>query len=73
MSAGMLIVFTGLLFYLITCVAILDIARKEFGGTHIKAMWGFVALIPFFGCLAYFLFGCRKGKKRERVAPAESE
>ena len=73
MSAGMIIVLTGLVFYLITCVAILDIARKEFGGTHIKAMWGFVALIPFFGCLAYFLVGYRKGKKRESMAPTESE
>ena len=60
----MFVVLTGLLFFLLTCVAILDIARKDFGSIQMKALWGFiVALIPFIGVLVYFLIGFRKGKK----------
>ena len=60
----MFVILTGLAFFLLTCVAILDIARKDFGTIQMKALWGFVvALIPFIGVLIYFLFGFRKGKK----------
>jgi hypothetical protein len=64
MSTGMFVVLTGLTFFLLTCVAILDIARKDFGSIQMKALWGFiVAMIPFIGVLIYFLIGFRKGKK----------
>jgi hypothetical protein len=64
MSTGMFVVLTGLAFFLLTCVAILDIARKDFGSIQMKALWGFVvALIPFIGVFVYFLIGFRKGKK----------
>ena len=64
MSTGMFIVLTGIAFFLLTCLAILDIARKDFGSIQMKALWGFlVAMVPFIGVVVYFLIGARKGKK----------
>jgi uncharacterized membrane protein len=72
MSTGMFVVFTGIAFFLMTCVAILDIARKDFGSIQMKALWAFVAaLVPFVGVVIYFLFGFRKGKRPATDAPAE--
>ncbi len=63
MDAGMYIILTGVAFFLLTCVAILDIARKDFGSIQMKALWGLiVAMIPFIGVLIYFFVGFRKGK-----------
>ena len=53
----------GAVFFLITCIAILDIAQKDFGSMEKKLLWGFISLIPFVGCLIYFLVGFRKGKR----------
>ena len=64
MSTGMVVILTGLAFFLLTCVAILDIARKDFGSIQIKALWAFVvAMVPFIGVAVYFIFGFRKGKR----------
>jgi hypothetical protein len=64
MSTGMVVVLTGIVFFLLTCVAILDIARKDFGSLQVKVLWGIVvALVPFIGVVVYFLFGFRKGKR----------
>jgi hypothetical protein len=72
MSTGMFVVLTGVLFFLITCVAILDIARKDFGSIQMKALWGVVvAMMPFIGVLIYFVFGFRKGRLPTTDAPAE--
>jgi heme/copper-type cytochrome/quinol oxidase subunit 2 len=72
MSTGMIIVFIGAAFFLLTCVALLDIARKDFGGIQFKAIWAFVvALLPFVGVVVYFLFGFRKGKRPAAEAPGE--
>ena len=46
MNAAEWIVLCGVAFYLLTVWAIVDIARKEFGGIEKKAAWAFVALIP---------------------------
>jgi len=53
----------SLFFYLLTALAIIDIARKDFGSIGKKALWGFIAVIPFIGWLVYLIFGFRKGKK----------
>jgi uncharacterized membrane protein YhaH (DUF805 family) len=53
------------LFYVLTVIAIIDIARKDFGTIGKKAFWGCIALIPFVGWLLYVLFGFRKGKKQD--------
>ena len=53
----------GIAFYVITCLAIFDIAKKDFGKLAYKFMWGVIALIPFIGCIIYFVIGYRKGKR----------
>jgi hypothetical protein len=72
MSTGMFVVLTGIVFFLLTCLALLDIARKDFGSIQMKALWAFVAaLVPFVGVVIYFLFGFRRGKRPATDAPAE--
>ena len=61
MDFGTIVILTGVVFYVLTCLAIFDIVRKDFGGIHVKALWGFVALIPFLGPPIYFIIGYRKG------------
>jgi uncharacterized membrane protein YhaH (DUF805 family) len=70
MSSTLMIILSGILFWLLTCVAVIDIARKDFGGIEKKAAWGFVSLVPFLGPIVYFAFGIKKGK---RAAPARSK
>ena len=72
MSTGMIIVLTGVAFFLMTCMAILDIARKDFGSIEMKALWVFiVALVPFIGVLVYLLIGRTKGKRPAADASVE--
>ncbi|MDL1967868.1 MAG: PLD nuclease N-terminal domain-containing protein [Deltaproteobacteria bacterium] len=52
----------GIVFYVITCLAIFDIAKKNFDKPAYKVMWAIIAFIPFIGCVIYFVFGFRKGK-----------
>ncbi|GAB6908652.1 conserved hypothetical protein [Desulfosarcina cetonica] len=64
MNIGMAVVLTGVVFFILTCIAILDIARKDFGSIQMKALWGFlVAMVPFIGVVVYFLVGFKKGKR----------
>ena len=58
------------LFMLLSCVAIIDINRKDFGSIEKKVTWGFAATFPIIGPIIYFAFGIKKGK---RSAPARSE
>jgi uncharacterized membrane protein YhaH (DUF805 family) len=64
MNSTLMIVLSGILFWLLTCVAVIDIARKDFGGIEKKAAWGFAALVPFIGPLIYFTIGFKKGKPK---------
>jgi len=66
MSSTMMIILSGVLFWLLTCVAVIDIARKDFGGIEKKAAWGFAALVPFIGPIVYFAVGFKKGKPKAR-------
>jgi hypothetical protein len=68
MDTASVIIITGITFYVITCVAILDIVRKDFSSLIEKAAWGFVSMVPFIGCIIYFIFGFRRGQKRSRAA-----
>jgi hypothetical protein len=52
-------------FYALTLLAVVDIARKDFGSLGKKALWGCVALMPFIGWLIYLIFGFRKGRKSD--------
>ena len=58
----------GIAFYVITCLAVFDIANKDFGKLSYKFMWGIIALIPFVGCIIYFVFGFRKGKRTSKYS-----
>ncbi len=60
------IIITGVAFWLLTCIAVVDIARKDFGAIEKKAAWGFAALIPFIGPIIYFVFGFKKGAPKAR-------
>jgi hypothetical protein len=61
-----MIILGGLLFWLLTCWAIIDIARKDFGKIEIKAAWAFGALVPFIGPILYFAIGYRKGTPKTK-------
>ena len=63
MYSATIIIGAGALFFLATCLAVVDIARKDFGGLEKKALWGFIALLPFIGPILYITVGYRKGKK----------
>lgn len=53
----------GAVFFVLTILAVFDVARKDFGTMGKKALWGVIALFPFIGWLVYLIFGFRKGKK----------
>lgn len=69
MDAFTLIVGGGILFYALTCLAIVDIATKDFSSIYVKAAWGFAVFVPFVGCLLYFAFGYRLGIRKKNMAP----
>ncbi len=46
-------------FFAITCVALFDAARREFAEPYQKVLWMGVALVPFLGFAAWFLWGRR--------------
>jgi hypothetical protein len=72
MSTGMIIVLIGVFFFLMTCVALLDIARKDFGSLEMKALWAFiVAIVPFIGVLVYMFIGRTKGQRPAADTPLE--
>lgn len=67
MEPTTLVIVTGLAFYMLTCLAFIDIAQKDFGSLAKKVAWGIVAFIPFIGCLIYFAIGFRRGKRPGRA------
>ena len=57
------VIGAGIFFFVLTSLAITDVALKDFGGMGKKAIWGVIAFIPFIGWLIYIVFGYRKGKR----------
>ena len=57
----------GFIFFALTILAFMDVARKNFGSKGKKALWGIITLIPFVGWLIYFILGMRRGV----VSPTE--
>lgn len=49
-------------FFFGTIWATVNVAQKDFGTMGKKAMWLFIAAIPFVGFIIYLIFGMRKGK-----------
>jgi hypothetical protein len=66
------IIIGGSLFWLLTCAALLDIARKDFGGIEKKAGWAFLCIVPFLGVLIYLIFGFRKGCTKSKASAPET-
>jgi hypothetical protein len=60
-----IVIGTGVFFFLLTFFAIWDIAWKDFGSLGKKALWGIITLTPFIGPILYFAIGFRRGKKPE--------
>lgn len=56
-------IIAGLVFFVLTCWAILDAAQRDFGSLGKKAAWMFVAAVPFFGFIVYFAVGRRLSQK----------
>jgi hypothetical protein len=52
-----------LLFFLLTFLALVDVARKDFSTGREKVLWWIVASIPFVGGIIYLIAGYRRGKR----------
>ncbi len=60
-------------FWCLTMLAIIDIILKDFGSIKTKAIWGFIALIPFIGALIYLLFGMKKGIRKKSIEMPDND
>ncbi|RJP74996.1 MAG: hypothetical protein C4522_22030 [Desulfobacteraceae bacterium] len=69
MNTAHIIIVIGIAFYLFACIAFIDIARKDFGSIGKKALWAFIAFLPFIGPVLYFALGYRTGKSPESANP----
>ena len=49
-------------FLLGTIWATVNAAQRDFGTLGKKALWLFIAAVPFIGFIIYLIFGMRKGK-----------
>ena len=67
MTSIWIVLGLGVFFLLLTWWGILDVASKSFGSFQKKAMWAFVVLIPFIGCLIYLFVGRTKGIKKSNL------
>lgn len=48
----------------VTCYSVYDALRRDFGSSNAKLMWVQLAvMVPFFGGLAYLMFGRKRGRK----------
>ncbi len=65
-------IYVGLGFFVLTCIAIIDAATREFGSLQKKAIWMLAAAIPFIGFIIYFIFGMRKGKRLKNPKPGQN-
>jgi len=58
------ILLGGAVFVGLTCYSIYDALRRDFGSTNAKLAWVQLSvLVPFFGGLAYLIFGRKRGRK----------
>lgn len=54
----------GFGFFALTMLAVVDVARKDFGSDKVKMRWGIVAVFPVVGWLVYLVSGFWKGKTK---------
>ncbi len=65
MSATSIIIISGIVAWLFTAIALIDIITKNFGSLKDKVIWFIVAFIPLIGWLIYLIFGFRKGVRKK--------
>lgn len=70
-TAALIVIGIGVVSYLLTCWALIDVALKNFGAIEKKAIWGIIAFVPFIGWLIYFLLGRKKGVRALPEGSAE--
>lgn len=63
MRIAALIIFITIPFLLLTVWMLVDISLKRFPTPSEKAVWWFIALIPFVGWFIYLVIGFRRGEK----------
>ncbi len=63
----------GVLCWILTCAAMIDVARRDFGGIEKKALWAVVSFVPFIGFVLYFTVGRKKSVKKGTIAPENPE
>ena len=69
MKSAIIIVAASVPFFILTVWAVVDAALKDFGTPVKKALWLIVAGTPYIGCVVYFAFGFRRGKKPVDLTP----
>ena len=65
MSTASIIIVSGIAFWLLTAIALIDILTKNFGSLKNKVIWFLVAFIPVIGWLIYLVFGFKKGVRKK--------
>lgn len=64
-SAFIFVTVSGLIFWALTMLALIDVITKDFGTLQQKAVWFLIAAVPFVGWLIYLLFGFKKGTRKQ--------
>ncbi len=62
-SVAITVIAAGVVSYILTCWAMLDVAKKSFASLEEKIAWGVVAFIPFVGWIVYALVGRNRGNR----------
>ena len=64
-TAYLIIIVSGIIFWVLTALTLVDILLKDFGSLKNKAIWFVIAFIPVIGWLIYLLFGFKKGIRKK--------
>jgi len=64
-TAYLIVIISGIIFWILTALTLIDILLKDFGSLKNKAIWFTIAFIPVIGWLIYLLFGYKKGVKKK--------
>jgi hypothetical protein len=66
-AAYLIVIISGIIFWILTALVLIDILLKDFGSLKNKAIWFAIAFIPVIGWLIYLLFGFKKGVKKKSL------
>ena len=64
-TASLIVIVTGIIFWILTALCLIDILLKDFGSLKNKAIWFVVAFVPVIGWLIYLIFGFKKGVRKK--------